>query len=704
MPRTFSLLGPALLLVAGAQADQISTTMTVTNAPVILGTSITVNGTAILTNIGSGAFSLSASLTNISGANVSAPFTIQLSGGNLTGTMAVPVTLLAGGSTTGTGSATITGGTGTYAGATGSFPSVSGTVSGSLPNLTISFSGSGTITTSGSNGGGSGGGTPTPTITAMQDAGSYTSNIAQGSIFVVKGSNLSASGFTQFGFPLPTQSTGSDKAQITFTPTSGGTGTQAYLIYTYNQSGVNQLAAILPSSLATGSYNVTVSASGATSAPLAVTVVSQKAELFTGDASGSGLALAQNVVSASQFDVNRFTTGTVNGVTISPAKPGQTLVAYATGMGPVTGGDNVASPGVELTKSANVQVIVGGTSIPATYVGRVATLAGLDQINFTLPSNVPTGCTTSFQISANGKLSAPTFIAIAPSTSASACVQRGFTTQQLQDFDNGKTITSGGFSLSQFSGTFAGTSIKSGTISGGFLAITGFQLSSASQTSVSTTTVGSCQVIQTTGSGSGSGGSATGLDAGTVTLNGPGISANLTVTQDPSSKIYSLLLGGGLGSGGNVSIGAGTYTIGGAGGNDVGPFSASITIGSPLTITGGLPSTVPRSSDLKLNWTGGNPSDLVEIFGSASTGSGSNTTMTSFICMTTAGPGTFTVPASVLSQLPAVTANATGSGGTLAVESGPTPSTFSAPLKPSGSITNAAFSSFVGIGGLVTYQ
>jgi hypothetical protein len=38
------------------------------------------------------------------------------------------------------------------------------------------------------------------------------------------------------------------------------------------------------------------------------------------------------------------------------------------------------------------------------------------------------------------------------------------------------------------------------------------------------------------------------------------------------------------------------------------------------------------------------------------------------------------------------------------VESGPTPSNFSAPLTAGGSITNATFSSFVGIGGLVTYQ
>jgi uncharacterized protein (TIGR03437 family) len=628
--------------------------------------------------------------------------------------MQVPLTLLAGGATTGTGSATISGSssTGAYAGATGSFPSLTGTVGGSIAsnNLTLSFTGSGTITTSGSTGGGGGGGgTTSPIITAVQDAGSYTSNIAQGSIFVVKGSNLSASGLTQFGFPLPTQSTGSDKAQITFTPTAGGTGTQAYLIYTYNQSGVNQLAAILPSSLNPGTYNVTVSAGGATSSPFQATVVAQKAELFTGDASGSGLALVQNVVSSTQYDINRFTTGTVGGATISPAKPGQYMVAYATGMGPVTGGDNVGSAGVDETSKANVQVIVGGTSIPAIYVGRVAGLAGLDQINFQLPGNVPTGCTVSFQVSAGGKMSASTFIAIAPSASASACVQPGFTTQQLQDFDNGKTMTSGSFSLTQLATSFQGTTYKIDSVGGGFTQVTGFQLSSAGQYNVSTSTTGSCQVIHVTGSsGNLSGGTATGLDAGAVTFSGPSING-MTLTQDPTAKSYYLSLGTeGISIPGQTSItlGPGTYSLSGAGGKDVGSFKASVSIGTPLSISGGLPTSVNRSSNLVLNWTGGNSSDLVEIIGysgtTSGTGASATTDATEFICITTAGSGTFTVPSSVLSQLPPAT-NTGNSTGFLEVTSGPTPTAFTPSLTAGGSVS-ATFSALVGIGGQATYQ
>jgi uncharacterized protein (TIGR03437 family) len=182
----------------------------------------------------------------------------------------------------------------------------------------------------------------TPTITAVLDAGSYTANIAEGSVFVVKGSAMSAAGLTETSFTLPTLFGG---VSITFTPASGGTGTLAYIVYLDNQSGVNQLAAILPSSVPAGNYNVTVTYNSAASAPFAVTVVKQKPSLITADSTGNGMVVVQNYVSASETDVNRFTTGTVDGFAISPAHPGQTEIAYSVGMGPDPGSDNQPSPG-----------------------------------------------------------------------------------------------------------------------------------------------------------------------------------------------------------------------------------------------------------------------------------------------------------------------------------------------------------------------
>jgi uncharacterized protein (TIGR03437 family) len=697
MIRKYSAFLFGLLVCAGAQAATVNTTMTLTGSGALTGTTFT--GTANLTGIGmnlplTGTFS-----TAGSGFLAAVVITIN-STDKLNVSVTIPSTIILTGS--GTASATVTGGTGAYAGATGSFPSVPGTGSLSGTTLTLTFSGPGTITTSGTGGGG--GGTPTPTVTAVLDAASNAAGIAQGSIFIVKGSNLSASGFTSFPPPRPTSSSG---VKITFTPAAGGSGTDAYLVYLYNQSGVNQLAAILPSTVAPGNYNVTVTSGGATSAPFAAQVVATKIALFTQDNSGTGLASVQNYISPGVVDLNRLTTGSVSGVTISPAKPGQAVIAYGTGLGPYAAGDNTASPAFDFRSSMQIQAVVGGVTIPVDYAGR-AGYAGEDQINFTLPANIPTGCAVSLQISVNGKLSAPTSIAIAPDSSSNACVFPGYTSDQLKKLDQGGTITVGGFGITQFQVTVPSIgSVKSNAIAGGFAQLTGYQLSSAVQTNVSVIQQGSCQIVQSTTTGSASGGgSLTYLDAGNITVNGPAGSSLTNQLLNKSNNTYSLSSTEGFSIAGQTSFSlpAGTYSLNGAGGNDVGAFNASITIGSPLTITGGLPPTVNRSTGLTLNWTGGNSSDLVEIVGGASTttGSGSTavTTSTTFFCLTTAGKGTFTVPASILQQIPATSGS---NQGLLEVASGVT-STFTAPLKADSSIVAGALSSFVGIGATPSYQ
>src|ERR1017187_9055737 len=172
MKRTFSILARALLVCAAASAAVISTTLTV-NATGSIGASIAATGTATLTTIGSGTFAATLSLTPDASGNYSAPFTITLTGGagTITGTLKIPPAVLTG---SGTGSATITGGTGTYANATGSFPSLAGSGGIGLSGITLTFTGAGTITTGGAPP------VPVPTITAVQDAGSYTNNVAEG--------------------------------------------------------------------------------------------------------------------------------------------------------------------------------------------------------------------------------------------------------------------------------------------------------------------------------------------------------------------------------------------------------------------------------------------------------------------------------------------------------------------------------------------
>jgi hypothetical protein len=340
------------------------------------------------------------------------------------------------------------------------------------------------------------------------------------------------------------------------------------------------------------------------------------------------------------------------------------------------------------------------------YAG-LAGYPGEDQINFTLPANVATGCAVSLQISVNGVLSAPTSISIAPDTGSSACVIPGYTLAQLQKLDQGGTITTGGFSITQFTMSIPslGTE-KINSIAGGFTQLTGFQLASAAQVNASVIQSGSCQVIHATSSGTSTSttGSLTELDAGVVTINGPSGSGLTNLALPKTSNSYSLTNVEGFSIPGQTSftLPAGSYTLNGAGGNDVGSFNTSLALASALTVTGGLPSTVVRSSPLTINWTGGNSSDMVEIVGSSSTSTGTGssqvTNSATFICITTAGKGTFTVPASILTQLPAATT------GILEVASGNTSATFSPTLKADGSTIPSTFGSFLGVGAEPAYQ
>jgi uncharacterized protein (TIGR03437 family) len=707
LKRTFLTIALFALAMGIAAADTINTTLTVSGSGSV-GSTVNATGTGSLSNVtgaSNGTFTATLSFTSLdqSMKNFLAPFSINFSNGIVNGQLSIPVTILTTSSGSVTGSATITGGTGAYAGWTGTFATLTGTGGLSGTSLSLNFSGAGTVNTSGG-----GSTTATPIITTVASAADYSTSIAQGSLFIVKGSNLSGNGLVQTSFPLPPNSGGST---ITFTPLQGGTGTQAFIIYTYNQSGTNQIAAVLPSTIATGTYNVTATYNNVTSAPFVATVVQRHPALFSQDSSGTGLAVVQNFISATQYDINRFTTGSVSGVTISPAHPGQAIIAWGTGLGPITSGDNAAAPGGDL--GLTVQVTVGGTNITPAYAGRAPGLASVDQIVFTLPSNITTGCTVPLKVSVNGTTSASTFISIAPA-GATACVSPNFTTAQLQNFDNGATITTGGFSMYQITETVPSLgTIKADQIGGGFTTYSGFQLAAIPPQTTSSTTSGSCTIIQVQGTSSQLvSGSGTGLDAGKVTLTGPS-GSNLTNQQlSETSNTYFYQIGEeGVPAGtpgiNNGKIVAGSYTLSGAGGKDVGSFNATITLGTPLTVTGGLPATVTRSAGLPLAWTGGNSGDLVEIIGysGSTTGTGATaiTNATEFVCLTTAGAGGFTVSPTILNQLPAASSGGTGST-FLEVYSGPNPTTFSAPLTAGGSINNATFGAFIGIANNPTYQ
>ena len=453
-------------------------------------------------------------------------------------------------------------------------------------------------------------------------------------------------------------------ATVTFTPVAGGTAIQTAIFATIP----TQINAVLPATTAAGDYNVTVTNGSGTSTAFKVTVVVRKFGLITVPGSGAGRAVVEEITSAGQYEINRYTTGQLTWLgttyTYAPAIPGQFMVAYGTGLNGAT--------------ASTVTIVVGNAQITPTFAGPQGQYPGFDQINFQLPAAVQTGCNVPFQVLIAGQLSNSTTISIAPASAPSACVSNGVSQQVLTSLDQGGTIVTGEFLLTSANTTVtvAGTSLsaRSESASGGFGQITADNLGDIAAFTVA---AGSCQVYHRIGAVQALLlPDVTFVDAGNIMLSGPNISSPMAFKED-SKNFYTLNLGTSVtlppgitlppGFNSAPVIAAGTYTLSGAGGTGVKSFTAATAVHAPLTLTSPttLPTTVPRSSNLTLAWSGGD-GDMVQVTGASggptADSTSANPTYNSvvFICTTTADKGSITIPASVLSQLPATPAAGPG--------------------------------------------
>jgi uncharacterized protein (TIGR03437 family) len=117
---------------------------------------------------------------------------------------------------------------------------------------------------------------------------------------------------------------------------------------------------------------------------------------------GKDLAIAQNVASATDYPLN------LPGV---PAKPGQIVILWVTGMGPITGKDDGAPGGGDMA-SVPVTITVSGIAAPRLYAGRQPETAAVDNIYFTVPSGISYGCQVPVAVTAGGVIANTTYIAI----------------------------------------------------------------------------------------------------------------------------------------------------------------------------------------------------------------------------------------------------------------------------------------------------
>lgn len=534
------------------------------------------------------------------------------------------------------------------------------------------------------------------TTNGVVNASSYTANIARGSWFVIFGTGMGPSSISVYSGDLPYK-TELSGTKVSFTPAAGGTAIPALIWYT----SAGQLAGLLPSTAAAGDYNVTVTYNNVASAATKVKVVERNFGFATQSQNGSGPAQA----TYGGADLNRFTTGTLGQWSTRPAKAGDTMVLWGTGLGADTASDSTGASSGDQTAAGQVKVIVGGTEVIPAYAGRSNGSPGLDQINFTVPANVTPGCFVSLQVRAGGTLSNLGSIAVAAAGN-SACSHPTLSSAQLTKLDQGGTLTVGGLSLTKITSKMTVPNLGSiestnETASGGFYKYT---VDAVSTANFSLAQSGACYVFTRSGTSDqiaqGTGGSVE-LDAGAqLLLNGPN-AANKALAQVAGSKLYSSTLYSsgymGFGGTGTPTLTQGSYKITGNGGADVGAFSAMVDLPGNFTWSNeaAIGASVARSSPLTVTWTGGG-NGSVNIAGTALNVSGGTTqnptySATLFSCIAPAPAGTFTVPVNVLQQLPAVSTDITsGNYGTLSLFAIPdfsqSQGTFTAPLTAGGNI------------------
>jgi uncharacterized protein (TIGR03437 family) len=472
-----------------------------------------------------------------------------------------------------------------------------------------------------------------PVITNVENSASNipqglpNAPIAQGSIFVVQGTDLGPSSISiaTNAFQSTTLSTSSVAVTV------GGTTVNAPMYYT----SAGQIAALLPSNTPTGTGTITVTYAGSTSAPAPVTVVANNLGIFTIDSSGGGPGIVTypdySLVSAEKAS-NCGGPNTVCGA----ANPGDTLILWATGLGPVSGNDTTGA-GLGVAINIPLTLWLGGVAITPTYQGRSGCCIGEDQIVFTVPQNVPTGCAVPLMVQINGGISNGVVMPVANGSRNCTATNPAYVSQNLE-----KTAASGqlgGFiTLSLQAGGPGNPDIERISVASVASYNPGSQPFLISY--IDDLAPGTCAVynnlLNTTNApvtyGNGDAGSA-------FTITGPAGSMTVPVglTQLDSNGSF---------------LAPGAFMFSGTGGANIGAFKANFTIPPTPALTTPAPSSITRANGLTVSWSGGSANASVQIQLQGATDS-SGLTGSQVVCQVPSTAGTFTVPAYVLSALPA---------------------------------------------------
>ncbi|HTX35037.1 MAG TPA: hypothetical protein VME43_08445, partial [Bryobacteraceae bacterium] len=275
-----------------------------------------------------------------------------------------------------------------------------------------------------------------PAISAVENAASNVgpgmpnAGIAQGCIFIVQGSGLGPSQIQIATAAFQNTALGGTSISVAV----GSTTVNALMYYT----SAAQLAALLPSDTPTGAGTLTVTYNQV-SGTAPITVVANNLGIFSIDSSGSGPGIATypdySLVSATKA-ANCGGPDTTCGA----ANTGDTLILWATGLGPVNGSD-AAGAGLGQPIDVPLTVWLGGVQAPVGYQGRSGCCIGEDQIVFTVPAGVPTGCAVPLVVAIGSEISNSTVLPVANGSRSCTPANSAFSTAQVEQLIEAGPVT-----------------------------------------------------------------------------------------------------------------------------------------------------------------------------------------------------------------------------------------------------------------------
>ncbi len=474
--------------------------------------------------------------------------------------------------------------------------------------------------------------------------------IALGSLFSVFGSGLGQSTPAQAtSYPLLNTLGG-----VSMTLTQGTTTVNAIPVYV-NGSQIN---AIMPSNAPLGIATLRVQVNNLQSNPVPLRIVNDAFGIVT-IYYGSGPGVVQNFVTAANQPVNAPTVA---------AQPGQTVILWGTGLGPVPGGNDTVTPPVG-NLPTQVEVFVGGQAATTiAYSGRAPGIAAEDEIIFTVPANAPLGCWVPVLVRTSGAtVSNAATMAIQSNGSTCADSQNPFSQALV------KGLRSGAFAgiratTHQSVGTIAPIDITVDHYAAGFYtpAANLFPFSSAA----SIPPPGACTTYTVAGDLLSGDTLPNLVPAGTMLDSGPpftltGSQGVNTLTQIAPPLQVGYLGGYVPGIVPNTLFfnPPGAYTVNGLGGMLVGLFQAIINVPAAPTWTNrDQISPINRAQPLTISWTSpgsqitGVVGFGVDLPGNATTGFG---------CLAQPGASSITIPAYILANVPPTRQNVLQSKGVI---------------------------------------